>query len=43
MLRHRDFRLLLAVLVPHASPLQLGLVTAAGTVAFTVVGRPAGA
>ncbi len=34
---------LLAVLTLGASPLQLGLVTAAGTVAFAVVGLPAGA
>jgi MFS family permease len=34
---------LLAVLVLDASPLQLGLVTAAGTIAFAVVGLPAGA
>lgn len=34
---------LLAVLVLGASPLQLGLVTASGTVAFAVIGLPAGA
>ncbi|TCC37447.1 MFS transporter [Kribbella capetownensis] len=34
---------LLAVLVLDASPAALGLVTAAGTVAFTLVGLPAGA
>ena len=34
---------LLAVLTLDASPLQLGLVTAAGTVAFAVAGLPAGA
>jgi len=34
---------LLAVLTLHASPFQLGLVTASSTVAFAVVGLPAGA
>src|SRR3954470_20977004 len=34
---------LLAVLVLHASPLQLGLVTASGTLAFALIGLPAGA
>lgn len=34
---------LLAVLVLHASALELGLLTAAGTVAFTLIGLPAGA
>ncbi|GAA3454897.1 MFS transporter [Dactylosporangium matsuzakiense] len=34
---------LLAVLVLHASPFELGLVTAAGTVAFALIGLPAGA
>jgi MFS family permease len=34
---------LLAVLVLHASPLQLGLVTASGTIAFALIGLPAGA
>lgn len=34
---------LLAVLTLHASPLQLGLVNAAGTVAFVLIGLPAGA
>jgi MFS family permease len=34
---------LLAVLTLDASPLQLGLITAAGTVAFAVIGLPAGA
>jgi MFS family permease len=34
---------LLAVLVLDASPLQLGVVTAAGTIAFTLIGLPAGA
>lgn len=33
---------LLAVLTLHASSLQLGLVNAAGTVAFAIVGLPAG-
>ena len=34
---------LLAVLTLHASPFQLGLVTASSTLAFAVVGLPAGA
>jgi MFS family permease len=34
---------LLAVLVLHASPLQLGIVNAAGTVAFALIGLPVGA
>ncbi len=34
---------LLAVLTLHASPLQLGLVTASATLAFAVIGLPAGA
>jgi MFS family permease len=34
---------LLAVLTLHASPLQVGLVTALGTVAFALIGLPAGA
>jgi MFS family permease len=34
---------LLAVLTLHASPLQLGLVTASGTLAFALIGLPAGA
>jgi MFS family permease len=34
---------LLAVATLHASPLQAGLVTAAGTAAFAVIGLPAGA
>lgn len=34
---------LLAVLTLHASPFQLGVVNAAGTVAFAVLGLPAGA
>lgn len=34
---------LLAVLTLHASPLQMGLVNASGTVAFLLVGLPAGA
>lgn len=34
---------LLAVLVLHASPLQLGVVNAAGTAAFALIGLPAGA
>ncbi|MEV4808146.1 MFS transporter [Nonomuraea sp. NPDC049421] len=34
---------LLAVVTLHASPLQLGLVTASGTVAFALIGLPAGA
>ncbi|GAB3434421.1 MFS transporter [Flindersiella endophytica] len=34
---------LLAVLTLHASPLQLGLLTASGTLAFAVIGLPAGA
>jgi MFS family permease len=34
---------LLAVLTLGASPLQLGVVTAAGTIAFTLIGLPAGA
>lgn len=34
---------LLAVLELHASPLHVGLVTASGTIAFAVVGLPAGA
>lgn len=34
---------LLAVLVLHASPLQLGVVNAAGTVAFALIGLPVGA
>src|SRR3954451_733534 len=34
---------LLAVLVLHASPLQLGIVNAAGTVAFGVIRLPVGA
>jgi MFS family permease len=34
---------LLAVLTLHASPLQVGLVTASGTVAFALIGLPAGA
>jgi MFS family permease len=33
---------LVAVLVLHASPVQVGLVTAAGTVAWLVIGLPAG-
>ncbi|WP_202797087.1 MFS transporter [Kribbella flavida] len=63
MLRHRDFRLLLAgqttsqlgaqvsgvaipllaVLTLDASPLQLGLLGASSTLAFAVIGLPAGA
>jgi MFS family permease len=34
---------LLAVLTLHASPLELGLLTASGTLAFAVIGLPAGA
>jgi MFS family permease len=34
---------LLAVLTLHATPLQLGIVNAAGTVAFLVIGLPVGA
>ncbi|NUP22187.1 MAG: hypothetical protein HOZ81_40230 [Streptomyces sp.] len=34
---------LLAVVTLHATPLQLGLVTAAGTIAFVLIGLPAGA
>ncbi|MFD0477755.1 MFS transporter [Nonomuraea thailandensis] len=34
---------LLAVVTLDASPLQLGLVTASGTVAFALIGLPAGA
>ncbi|MFC5262851.1 MFS transporter [Kribbella qitaiheensis] len=34
---------LLAVFVLHASPPELGLVTAAGTVAFALIGLSAGA
>lgn len=34
---------LVAVLALHASPLQLGLVTASGTLAFALIGLPAGA
>lgn len=34
---------LLAVLTLHATPMQLGLVTAAGTVAYALIGLPAGA
>jgi MFS family permease len=34
---------LLAVLVLHASPLQLGVVNAAGTIAFLLIGLPVGA
>src|SRR3954452_21026986 len=34
---------LLAVLTLHASPFQLGLVNASGTLAFALVGLPAGA
>ena len=34
---------LLAVLTLHASPLQLGLLTASGTLAFALIGLPAGA
>lgn len=34
---------LLAVVTLHATPLQLGLVTAAGTIAFALIGLPAGA
>ncbi len=34
---------LLAVVTLQASPLQLGLVTASGTIAFALIGLPAGA
>jgi MFS family permease len=34
---------LLAVLTLHATPIEVGMVTAAGTIAFAVIGLPAGA